>query len=228
MISDNLASLFDQGQPGVRFRQGTVTAWDSSTGQNTIDLAGGTLTDVPILNTGEAIALKAGHIVGLLGQGSTWFIIGRVTPPNSADFAGASVAFAYDFNNTSNFAVPLSPTFATVATAVLPVPAWADEALVQCMVSFSLHNTRAVPDFANGRAAIGGTAFAQSVSGFAATGAADVGDYDNLSCLATRIITSPGSTITVSAQVAAGGGAWAADTNNLCSLAASAVFRSIT
>ena len=80
LVTDDTAPLFDQAGPGVRFRQGTITAWNAATGQNTVDVANGTLTDVPILNTGEAIALKAGHVVGLLGQGMTWFIIGRITP----------------------------------------------------------------------------------------------------------------------------------------------------
>lgn len=226
-ITDNLAPLFDTGQPGVRFRQGTILTWDTNTGANTIDLAGGTLTNVPILNTGEAIALKAGHIVGMLGQGGTWWIIGRVTPPLDPSFAGASVAFAYQFNNTTNFAITASPTFSTVATAVLAVPTWADEALVQVMATFSLRNTRPGADWANGRAAINGTAFAQSISGFAANAAADNGDYDNLTCLATQVVSSPGATITCTAQVATGVAGWGADPNNFCSIAASAVYRSI-
>ena len=226
MITDDLSTLFGTGAPGVRFRQGTVLTWNASTGENTIDLAGGTLTNVPVLNTSEATALKAGHVVGLLGQGSAWFIIGRVTPPNSADFAGASVAFATNFNNTNTFAISKSPTFATVATVNLSVPSWADEALVTVQAAFSLHNPTGTADWANGRCAIGGTAFAQSISGFAANGAADNGDYDNLTCLAAQVVISPGSTITVTAQVATFSNAWGADANNFCSLAATAVYRS--
>lgn len=225
--TDDLSTLFGQGQPGVRFRQGTILTWNANTGQNTIDLAGGTLVDVPIINTGEAIALKAGHVVGMLGQGGTWWIIGRITPPSDPSFAGASVAFATNFNNTSNFAISKSPTFATVATVVLNVPTWADEALVTVQAAFSLHNPTVTADWANGRCAIGGTAFAQSISGFAANGAADKGDYDNLTCLAAQLVSSPGSTITVTAQVATFSNAWGADANNFCSLAATAVFRSI-
>lgn len=227
MITDDLAPLFDTGGPGVRFRQGTVLTWNANTGANTIDLAGGTLTNVPIINTGEAIALKAGHVVGLLGQGSTWFIVGRITLPGDANFAGASVAFTTNFNNTSGFGIAVSPTFSTVASVTLAVPTWADQALVTVQASFSLHNPRGVVDFANARVTIAGSPFAQSVSGYAANGDAGASDYQNQSCIAAQIITNPAATIAVGATVAAGGAAWGADANNFCSLTATAVFRSI-
>jgi len=225
-VTDNLAPLFDPENPNVRFRQGTVVAWDSETGANTIDLAGGELTNVKVLTTGEAIALKAGHVVSLIGQGSTWWILGRIAGFGDPDFAGSSVSFATNFNNTSNFAIAKSPTFSTVATVVLSVPTWADEALVTVQAAFSLHNPTGTADWANGRCAIGGTAFAQSISGFAANGNVSNGDYDNLTCLAAQIVSSPGSSITVTAQVATFSNAWGADANNFCSLAATAVYRS--
>ncbi len=227
MIGDDLVPLLSQGPgPGLRFRQGQVVAWNAATGVNTIDVGGSFLTDVPILNTGEAIALKAGHIVGLLASQSSYWILGRITVPGDPDFAAASVAFATNFNNTNTFAISKSPTFATVATVVLNVPSWADQALVTVQAAFSLHNPTGTADWANGRCAIGGTAFAQSISGFAANGSAGNSDYDNLTCLAAQLVTNPGSTITVTAQVATFSNAWGADANNFCSLAATAVFRS--
>ncbi|WBQ02937.1 hypothetical protein [Kribbella sp. CA-293567] len=147
MISDNLAPLFDTGQPGVRFRQGTVTAWNPSTGANTIDVAGGTLTDVPILNTGEAIALKAGHVVGLLGQGSTWFIVGRITPAGDANFAAASVAFGSAGAQLFNYATSTSMV-TKVSSNELVVPDWADEAIVIVTGNASVSNTTGANSFA--------------------------------------------------------------------------------
>ncbi|GAA1549994.1 hypothetical protein GCM10009804_03220 [Kribbella hippodromi] len=129
MITDNIATLFDAGQPGVRFRQGTILTWDANSGANTIDLAGGTLTNVPILNTGEAVALKTGHIVGLLGQGSTWFIIGRVTLPSDPNFASASVAFGSGGAQLFNYSVSTTETLKASSSEIV-VPDWADEAIV--------------------------------------------------------------------------------------------------
>jgi hypothetical protein len=142
MITDDLTPLFDGGQPGVRFRQGTVLTWDASTGANTIDVAGATLTDVSILNTGEAIALKAGHIVGLLGQGSAWFIIGRITPPGDANFAAASVEFGSAGAQVFGFTTSTSMVI-KASSNELVVPDWADEAIVHVTGSVCAANTTA-------------------------------------------------------------------------------------
>lgn len=147
MITDDLSTLFDSGQPGVRFRQGTISTWNANTGANTIDLAGGTLTDVPMLNTGEAVALKAGHVVGLLGQGSTWFIIGRVTLPNDPNFAAASVAFGSA--GAQVFGYSTSTSMVTKASSnELVVPDWADEAIVMVTGFGGVTNTTAGIAFA--------------------------------------------------------------------------------
>lgn len=145
MITDNLAPLFGTSGPGVRFRQGTVLTWDPNTGVNTVDVGGSTLANVPILNTGEAVALKAGHVVGLLGQGASWFIIGRVTPPNDPNFAGASLAFGSA--GVQVFQFSLSTAITVKATSdELVVPEWADEAVV--FVGGQMHavNTTAAKD----------------------------------------------------------------------------------
>lgn len=225
MISDNLASLFDTGQPGVRFRQGTILTWNASTGQNTVDLAGGTLTDVPILNTSEAIALKAGHVVGLLGQGSTWFIVGRVTPPNDPSFASASVAFGGNGVSTTNFTVPTTPT--TRATLSIPTPAWADEAVVLVTANCSLLNTEASIQFASLKVLIDGVQGGAATSGFAPDGDASGAYYQSMTASAQRVIT-PGASIALAAQVwNQGSTAWGADTTQQCNLDAIAIFRSI-
>jgi hypothetical protein len=143
MISDDVAGLLmPDDAPAVRFRQGTVTAWDPATGSNTIDVAGGTLTDLPILNTGEAIALKAGHVVGLLVFGRTWFILGRITAPGDPNFAAASVAF--DSAGAQAFGFSTSTSSVIKATSSeLVVPAWADEAIVMVTGMAGALNTTA-------------------------------------------------------------------------------------
>jgi hypothetical protein len=129
VITDDLSGLFGGGPAGLRFRQGTVLTWNPSTGENTVDLAGGTLTNVPIINTAEAVALKPGHVVGMLGQGRTWFILGRVTPPNDPNFAGASLAFGSAGAQVLNYSVSTSSVIKATSDELV-VPDWADEAVV--------------------------------------------------------------------------------------------------
>jgi hypothetical protein len=225
MITDNLAPLFDSGQPGVRFRQGTILTWNSSTGENTIDLAGGTLTNVPILNTGEAIALKAGHVVGLLGQGSAWFIVGRVTPPNSADFAGASVAFASGKDFQQGFSVGTGDE--THATVTLDVPSWVDEAAVMAVAAVTLVNSTAIRQEALLYSKINGSS---SGSGGMALGIppdSGTGGF-GIGCITTahaEVISSPGSTITCT-TVTNLAAAFAANGINTATMNAIAIFRS--
>lgn len=224
MITDDLSTLFEPAAPGVRFRQGTVLTWDSDTGENAIDLAGATLTDVPVLNTSEATALKEGHVVGLLGQGSAWFIIGRVTPPNSSDFAGASVAFETQAAQVSNFA--LSTGFVEKVSTSMNVPAWADEALVTVSVTMTAHNNRGVEDFVYLYAAISGLTSGAAFTGASATSGSAL-SWPSLSHTHTATVSTSGpSTIAVSGYALSQGGAWTADANNRIFLAASAVYRS--
>lgn len=224
MITDDLSPLFDKGLPGVRFRQGTVLTWNSETGENTIDLAGGTLTDVPILNTGEAIALHAGHVVGLLGQGSSWFIVGRVTVPGDPQFASASVAFADLRDSSSNFS--LSTTFTTKVSGSIAVPAWADEALVSCTLNVALFNGGAgVANFAQLQTSIDGITHSLAAGGFT-SGATSQTNYDTLNQTHAETLTSLGSSISILGQARCTTGTWAGNANNQAFLTATAIFRS--
>lgn len=226
MITDDLAPLFDKGSPAVRFRQGTITAWDASTGQNTIDVGGGTLTDVPILNTGEAIALKAGHVVCLLGQGMSWFILGRVTPPNDPSFAGASLSFSAQTAQATNFA--LTTSLAVKATATLQVPAWADEAAVIAMGTCTLVNPRPVPDFASCAVFIDGVTGPGVQQGFDLNAVADHGDVQTLAASSTRVFAPVGSTIACEMQIRSQGASWVAHATNIAGISGMAIFRSTT
>ena len=221
MITDNLAPLFGTSGPGVRFRQGTVQSWNPETGENTVDMGGGTLTNVPILNTGEAIALKAGHIVGLLGQGASWFIIGRVTPPNDPNFAGASVAFGSALDFRTNFAQPA--TFTQQAVKTIPVPAWADEAAVTVMASVSLVNSTAARCQALAYAGINGATGSAMSLGLDADATYPMGA---LAAFNTAVLPTPGPTITVQAYADCTA-ALAASPFNVATVNAIAIFRSI-
>jgi hypothetical protein len=70
----------------LSYCQGVITAWNVQTGQNTINVNGASIHNVPMLNITEALVLRAGMIVGLLRSYNSYFIIGRIVVPNSPDF----------------------------------------------------------------------------------------------------------------------------------------------
>ncbi|HEY0638721.1 MAG TPA: hypothetical protein VGD67_13810 [Pseudonocardiaceae bacterium] len=91
MRSEDLAPLFGGDPPGLTFHQGTILTWNAQTGQNTVAVAGAVLTDVPMAQQGpEALTIRAGQVVTLLGWRSSFWILGRVaTPGSGAFFSGA-------------------------------------------------------------------------------------------------------------------------------------------
>lgn len=83
MIAENLGSLFspDPSMPAaMALRQGIVQSWDPDTGENTVQVAGGTLANVPAL-VSESVALVAGDVVALLTTGDRWLLVGKVITP---------------------------------------------------------------------------------------------------------------------------------------------------
>jgi hypothetical protein len=79
--ADDLAPLLaPPAGPTLAFRQGLVVAWNAGTGANTINVAGVTLTDVPVLATSVA-GLVPGDAVALLTWQSAWFILGKIITP---------------------------------------------------------------------------------------------------------------------------------------------------
>jgi hypothetical protein len=227
-VTDDLSPLFDQGGPGVRFRQGQIVSWDASNGTNTIDVAGGLLTDVPVLNTGEAIALKAGHVVGLLGQGNSWFIIGRITAPNDPSFAGASVDFSAENGQATNFA--LSTSLAAKASCTLDVPAWADEVAIMAIGACTVVNPTAAADFAACAVFIDGVTGPGLQNGHAPAG--DLTIKNNhigaMTVSSSRVYVPAGPTITVEIRIRSVNAAWGAHATNIAEVSAMAVFRSTT
>jgi len=228
-ISADLSSLFAQSGPGVRFGQGLITAWNANTGENTIEWAGGTLTDVPILNTGEAVALKAGHVVGMLGQGLTWFIIGRITPPNDPSFAGASVAFDAANAQFTNFA--LTTSLINDAFVLLDVPLWADEVVIMAVGSCTLVNPTAAADFAACAVFIDGNTGPGVQCGFAPIGDATIKNnhVGTMTASSTRVQSVVGgSTIQCDLRIRSVNAAWSAHASNIAEISAMAIFRSVT
>lgn len=227
MANNGIASLFTEPDPSVGFRQGTVVTWNASTGANTISVAGGFLDDVPILNTGEAIALKAGHNVGLLTFNGTWFILGRITAVGDPNFASASVAFGSSSTTAVNYA--LTVAYANKASVVLTVPPWADEAAVIATTTASITNpiTTGSGDYARIRVAIGSNIGGETTHGFAPLiGAGYTQYYQALTASHSFVVASPGGSVTVAAQIRSNGADWAAQVDNTVALSAMAIFRS--
>lgn len=75
----------------VRYRQGVILTWNPSTLENTIDVDGVPLVDLPVLGSAEAATFEVGDVVGLHlmlpdhRRGATWAIVGKFVIPNTAD-----------------------------------------------------------------------------------------------------------------------------------------------
>jgi hypothetical protein len=68
----------------LSFRQGTVVTWNQSTGENTVNVGGSILANLPVLTTSEVTSLEAGDVVGLLRSGTQYFVLGRIDLAGSA------------------------------------------------------------------------------------------------------------------------------------------------
>jgi hypothetical protein len=231
MSNDDLVQLFapDPSEPPkMGFRQGTVVQWDSNTGENVIDVGGQQIPNLPMLNTGEAIALKVGHIVGILTWGSTWFIFGRITVPGNPDFASASVAFGSAGAQAFNFAIPTGgPTL--IASTTMTVPLWADEALIHVTGNAGLVNRAAGVRRCAMEVGVNGGSGGGALQGYGPAGAVDWQDVQHLGASSRNLFTglSGGETLTLQASLTAPDGSFGvADGSNALFMHAIAVFKS--
>lgn len=128
--SDDLAPLFgaasDAGST-VRYRQGVIQVWNPDTAENTVEVGGALVDNLPVLNTNEVLLLAPGDVVGILSTGesaSSWCILGRLTVPGTAQAAQtlgagmkvATVIIGTDISSAS-YALNGGPT---VTTKILP------------------------------------------------------------------------------------------------------------
>ncbi|HEY9415884.1 MAG TPA: hypothetical protein VIQ30_14065 [Pseudonocardia sp.] len=83
MTSRDLSTLF-QGDPSApsqgSIRQGVVEAWNPDTGENSVQIAGGTIVNIPSL-TAEAAEVVAGDVVAVWTSGDRALVLGKVTTP---------------------------------------------------------------------------------------------------------------------------------------------------
>ncbi|MFI6759357.1 hypothetical protein ACIBF5_09475 [Micromonospora sp. NPDC050417] len=71
-----------------------IVAWNRITCANTVAVAGGTLTNLPILNSTEALLLQPGSVVSLITWQGSWAILGRLVIPGTPEAASALSALA--------------------------------------------------------------------------------------------------------------------------------------
>jgi len=86
--NDLAALLTPAPSKGVQFSQGIILTWDHGELHNTIEWRGITLTDIPMVEGVNALTLKAGDVVGMLGWApenakgvGTWWILGKLSNP---------------------------------------------------------------------------------------------------------------------------------------------------
>lgn len=211
----------------VGFHQGLIQTWDATTGENTVLVNGALVSDLPILNTGEAVALRAGHVVGLLRFQTTYFILGRITLPNDPQFASASVAFESAGAEGSGFGITTS--ISAQVGVNIPVPAWADEAIVMIVGFCNLSNSRAVADSAFFEVGAEGGSGGAASQTFAATGAQ--GSQHTMHASSRNLFDAAGffgdGIINVQGRANSVGANWTAVASNYMVIHAIAIFRSV-
>lgn len=86
--SDLAALLTPPPSTGVQFSQGRILTWDNETLHNTVEWRGITLTDIPIVEGINALVIRPGDIVGMLGWApenakgvGSWWILGKLSNP---------------------------------------------------------------------------------------------------------------------------------------------------
>lgn len=91
--TDDLSPLFAPSTPtGAGYRQGIIRAWNPLTAENTVEVGGALVDNLPILNTTESLLLAPGDVVGILTAGPSWCILGRLTVPGTPEAASAQQA----------------------------------------------------------------------------------------------------------------------------------------
>lgn len=125
-----------------------------------------------------------------------------------------------DGESLQNFFVPGGGGY--ILEGEIPVPDWASQALVWCMVNASVRNDRASADFGYLQAAVDGTNGGDAFTLFSA------GGWGSLSATAIRLVSgaSLGSTITPAARMRTDSGInWSANTGHIVNMDAIALFK---
>lgn len=220
---DDLVPLFAPQPDGPRVRQGVVVAWDVNAGTGTINVAGGTLTDVPFLTPGGIAWFTPGDPVVLLAQGGAWFVLGRVVKGLAGSVRGIGRNTQGVIFGNSGMLTPgaLGLTFLTYATVNIAVPLWANSANITATFQVFHKNSTAAADYLRARIlAPDGV----SVSHLAQVGATAWGSLT--ATLLWGVVVTPGGTLTMLGQISTQVAGWASDAGASCILQVSALFNS--
>lgn len=94
--ADDLTSVLMAAPEGpsqpMSYRQGVIVTFNRATLENTVQVGGSVLTNVPILGISDAASLGPGNVVGLMVVGSTWAILGRMVTPGTQEATDAITA----------------------------------------------------------------------------------------------------------------------------------------
>lgn len=152
--------------PNSGFRQGVVVTFDPDNGQNTVAVAGGVLTDLPLVNTGAVIDIAAGDVVVLMRLRSSWAILGKIVNPGAEDYGVRAVEVQPLGWFGSGFA--LTTSYVTQAGTDLEAPEWANMAAVIAIGTISIWNTSGATRFVQAQTTISldGALTAQSTGHF--------------------------------------------------------------
>lgn len=100
----------------MKYRKGTIVTWNPSTAENTVNVDGTVFTNLPILNTDEALLLGPGSVVGIMDIGTTWAILGRLTIPGTPDAATALASIGTFSDTVDVFETTTSGTYGDLTT----------------------------------------------------------------------------------------------------------------
>lgn len=154
-FGDDLAPLlFPPTKGDFGFHQGKILTWNQSTAEGTVEVAGVTLVNVPVLNSTEVPLLEPGHIVGLMRWKTSYFMLGRIVIPGSSEVS--SFPDAQKGAGATQLGFSVSTTRTPVASAVITVPNWANQALVMAVSSATVNNPTGTPQFVYNVATISG------------------------------------------------------------------------
>lgn len=95
-MTDPIAPLFGDDPAGpsldMRFRQGVIVTFNQTTWDNTVNVGGTVMANLPLYGVGETALLVPGAVVGItvVGDASkSMYITGRIVKPNTDDAFGA-------------------------------------------------------------------------------------------------------------------------------------------
>lgn len=113
-MNDSIAAfLTPPPSKGVQFTQGVVLSWDNETLHNTIEWRGITITDVPMVEGINALIIRPGDVIGMLGWApenakgvGAWWILGKLSNPGEfiADLNVTAKIFRFVTENEDTLA----------------------------------------------------------------------------------------------------------------------------